>query len=913
MIENFTYRYYRKISRLFIILFSFLVLITGCDEEAPIKPDINKLQSSIELPGVIKIDFPKPISIKNINITKTTDPYINECFGRDANYLGQINRLSYEININVGTLIPAVSKFDVNIIIPDSLNFPVDHKMTLFAKIDGEYENEFEVFWSEYIAGTKVVKAPLPINLFAKKDDGTFETILIISFLPNELFVESDILTSSQSIFAPPLINLTVISPFTNPIARPCTKSIHYGVDFKALSPENVYSLENGVVSEIGNYPQKTKKNYGHLISIRHQVGNLIYFSRYAHLSQIYVSDKAEVTKGFTILGKSGNSGGVEHHLHVEYIKPLVNLSPETNLNRTEPKGDFLRMLADTLILPYNRILEVGKEKDYTVSIIDLHNNEITSQKEDNCGGWGWEFIFTTSDNQIVSLTNTTDNPTNRGIGKLKLKGVSEGTANIICNIYLKGTKANTEFKFIMAKNLVFSIEVKKRDVDKILIEPENGILKKYKELILTATAYDDSDKVIEIPPEDWVWSMNNQNIVDLMHTGNEATITGKNIGSVIITAKDSKSGKEGTSTISVIESLARIEIEPPQASVVRNKTINLNARGYDDQNKLLPIPPSNWDWTWDNNYVSVVENGEEAIVTGENLGTTTITVKDITSQTAAGSSEINIVHEIDRVEIFPGIINVVKGDTTHAIVKAFDRNNNEVFVSAGRWNWNLSSQIATLEPQGVYHNKVKITGLTAGEATLTASDSESGKDTTAELNVNLEIWPLAVGNWWSWDRMSAQGEDWGKYEIKIVGRNGVTFSTQWRQFTPGIGWSDWVGGLLIERTNDGVKPGYFMPHTFKYPAAIGDTTGYDYRATDCGVFERYTKVTGIGATYKYRFYYPNCQTYPPPPIFLGFDYEDFVLQPGLGMTSRKVYTIIQPGGNPTHNNTWTLTNHYVQ
>ena len=90
-------------------------------------------------------------------------------------------------------------------------------------------------------------------------------------------------------------------------------KKHHFGVDFIAPKGTDVLATADGTV-EVAVY----EKRYGNHIIIRH---DSIYQTLYAHLSEMEVSEGAEVKKG-TVIGKVGSTGkSTGPHLHYEVIK----------------------------------------------------------------------------------------------------------------------------------------------------------------------------------------------------------------------------------------------------------------------------------------------------------------------------------------------------------------------------------------------------------------------------------------------------------------------------------------------------------------------------------------------------------------------------------------------------------------
>ena len=112
-------------------------------------------------------------------------------------------------------------------------------------------------------------------------------------------------------------IDLPVTSPFgwrIHPISG--TWKFHSGVDigFEYGTPVNV--LFDGVVVQAGDYDD----GYGNQVLCYHPASDT--YTRYGHLSEIYVNVNDPVSAG-TIIGLVGSTGySTGPHLHLEYIVP---------------------------------------------------------------------------------------------------------------------------------------------------------------------------------------------------------------------------------------------------------------------------------------------------------------------------------------------------------------------------------------------------------------------------------------------------------------------------------------------------------------------------------------------------------------------------------------------------------------
>lgn len=99
----------------------------------------------------------------------------------------------------------------------------------------------------------------------------------------------------------------------TGHIGYRCTSgpdSDHYGYDIDNVSGTKIFAAYKGTVAVAG-----TQDGYGKVVYINHPQG---YQTRYAHLSEIHVSEGASVTREQRIglMGATGNASGA--HLHFE-------------------------------------------------------------------------------------------------------------------------------------------------------------------------------------------------------------------------------------------------------------------------------------------------------------------------------------------------------------------------------------------------------------------------------------------------------------------------------------------------------------------------------------------------------------------------------------------------------------------
>lgn len=96
--------------------------------------------------------------------------------------------------------------------------------------------------------------------------------------------------------------------------------SKHTGIDLSGVHHDNILVIADGTITFAG-----VQSGFGNCIEVRHEIEGEIFYSFYAHLSQIFVTQGQTVTQGNFIAKEGGdpstdqnvgNSTG--HHLHFE-------------------------------------------------------------------------------------------------------------------------------------------------------------------------------------------------------------------------------------------------------------------------------------------------------------------------------------------------------------------------------------------------------------------------------------------------------------------------------------------------------------------------------------------------------------------------------------------------------------------
>ena len=117
-------------------------------------------------------------------------------------------------------------------------------------------------------------------------------------------------------------VNGTMISGFCNRV-HPVTGHVkfHEGLDFACQTGTPVYASGDAIVEQ-ADY---NENGYGYCINLDHENG---YRTKYAHLSEMKVSDGMRVKRG-QLIGYSGNTGlSSGPHLHYEVSLNHVKIDP---------------------------------------------------------------------------------------------------------------------------------------------------------------------------------------------------------------------------------------------------------------------------------------------------------------------------------------------------------------------------------------------------------------------------------------------------------------------------------------------------------------------------------------------------------------------------------------------------------
>ena len=114
---------------------------------------------------------------------------------------------------------------------------------------------------------------------------------------------------------------------------------MHDGLDIISSPGELVYAASNGVVSDVTH----SRKGHGNVVTIKHKGG---YYTRYAHLGDIYVDLGMTVRRGQRV-GAVGvaNNNSYAPHLHYMVRKDSVALNPVNFFHASVHPEEYANMM----------------------------------------------------------------------------------------------------------------------------------------------------------------------------------------------------------------------------------------------------------------------------------------------------------------------------------------------------------------------------------------------------------------------------------------------------------------------------------------------------------------------------------------------------------------------------------------
>ena len=171
--------------------------------------------------------------------------------------------------------------------------------------------------------------------------------LMEVSASVEETFMEIAKIVDSAGFIAPPMsmpmknISFAQVGASVGIKMNPFYKMpvMHDGLDIISSPGELVYAASNGVVSDVTH----SRKGLGNVVTIKHKGG---YYTRYAHLGDIYVDLGMTVRRGQRV-GAVGvaNNNSYAPHLHYMVRKDSVALNPVNFFHASVHPEEYANMM----------------------------------------------------------------------------------------------------------------------------------------------------------------------------------------------------------------------------------------------------------------------------------------------------------------------------------------------------------------------------------------------------------------------------------------------------------------------------------------------------------------------------------------------------------------------------------------
>ena len=254
--------------------------------------------------------------------------------------------------------------------------------------------------------------------------------------------------------------------------------------------------------------------------------------------------------------------------------------------------------------------------------------------------------------------------------------------------------------------------------------------------------------------------------------------------GTATVTA--SAGSASGSAVVTVMPSVATVEVSPSAETLAVGATVQLTAEAFDANGHAV----TEAEFSWESSDIAIATVDASGLVTGLAEGTATITASSGSAQGTAAITVASVTQSVATVEVSPSAETLAVGATVQLTAEAFDANGHA--VAEAEFSWESSDiAIATVDASGL------VTGLAEGTATITAS-SGSAQGTAAITVINtvassnrgiLEAFYHAMGgpNWGNSENWLTDAPlgDWhgvrtdasGRVVALRLGSNGLTGS----------------------------------------------------------------------------------------------------------------------------------------
>src|SRR6266498_1021210 len=334
--------------------------------------------------------------------------------------------------------------------------------------------------------------------------------------------------------------------------------------------------------------------------------------------------------------------------------------------------------VASVAVSPATASIQVGQTAQLTATPKDASGNTLS----------GRVVNWTSSNNSVATVSSS-------GL----VTGLTAGSATIT---------ATSEGQSGSAALTVTAAPV---PVASVAVSPATATIPAGQTAQLTATPKDASGNTLTGRTVSWASS--NTAVATVSTSG---LVTGKVAGSATITA--TSEGQCGASAVTVAAApvpVASVAVTPATPSIQVGQTVQLTATPKDASGNTLT--GRTVGWTSSNTAVATVSTS--GLVTGKVAGSATITA---TSEGQSGSAAVTVTPvPVASVAVSPATASILVGQTQQLTATPKDASGNTLSGRVVSWQ-SSNGSIATVRSSG------RVTGLTAGSATITAtSEGQSG------------------------------------------------------------------------------------------------------------------------------------------------------------------------------------------
>lgn len=263
---------------------------------------------------------------------------------------------------------------------------------------------------------------------------------------------------------------------------------------------------------------------------------------------------------------------------------------------------------------------------------------------------------------------------------------------------------------------LLWELE-KKVKVNKVALSPTSADVKIGSSITLTPTV--EGENVEGIPLS---WTSSDKTVA----TVENGTVTGKNIGTAVITV--SYASLTASCTVTVLDNTVKVTnvaLDKTDAGIIIGETVQLTAT-------VAPEDATNKDINWTSTNPSIATVSDSGVVTGVAAGTAQIYATSVSNSACYAICDITVAAQkvavtgiefSDNIFNTPYEVNIGKSLTLSPTIKPSDATNKDI-----KWTSNDSS-IATV-------TNGKVTGIAEGSTTITATTVDGGYSASVTVKV---------------------------------------------------------------------------------------------------------------------------------------------------------------------------------